>query len=128
MGYEFWPSDILRLFTLAGMPRIQPPRFHPRCQLTDRVERGRPPIITSPQTEIVYNLRFNSIDQETIPMTATVDADVESLRWFVNERFVGIAKRGEPFFWTAAPGDYIVRVVDDNGRSHSQQLHVAVIE
>jgi penicillin-binding protein 1C len=126
--FEFWPSDLMRLFDQAGMPRIRPPRYLPRCNMNDRAERGRPPFITSPQLSIVYNVRSKTVGTDTIPLSATADADVDDLRWFVDERFVGATKRGESFFWKAQPGDFIVRVVDDSGRSHSRFLHVAVVE
>ncbi|MES1172523.1 MAG: penicillin-binding transpeptidase domain-containing protein, partial [Bacteroidota bacterium] len=54
--FEVWPSDLARLFTVAGLPRRALPPPAPGC---DDVEapRGNPPRITSPLTGVTYTLR-----------------------------------------------------------------------
>jgi penicillin-binding protein 1C len=126
--YEFWPSDLLKLFRQAGMPRRLPPPDNPDCPLDTKAGKGLPPQITSPEKQLVYNLRAAGVGRETIPLSAVSDADARELYWFVNEKFVGKARSGEPLFWRASPGSAVVRVIDDQGRSDARDVRVAVVE
>lgn len=121
--YEFWSSDLLKIFKQAGIQRRTPPPFDQTCSLTQSGV-GFSPQITSPQSQIKYIIRANSEKKTRVPFTATVDADVNSLFWFINETFLSKIPRDQPFFWTAKPGKYIVRVVDDHGRSDVRDVEV----
>lgn len=126
--YEFWSSDLLKLFRQAGIPRRTPPADNPNCPLEIRATRGLAPQITSPQPHLTYSLRAKRIGQETIPLQAVTDADARSVYWFLNEKYVGESKSGQPLFWNAQPGDYVVRAVDDQGRADARDLKVSVVE
>lgn len=126
--FEFWPSDLHRLFEQAGLPRVRPPAYASRCGLANRAELGRAPTITTPQPQVTYHVRANNDAHDRIPLAATADADVATLHWFVDDRFLGVTTRGEPLLWTTQPGNYIVRVVDDSGRSDAQPVRVALVE
>ncbi|MBI5883799.1 MAG: penicillin-binding protein 1C [Elusimicrobia bacterium] len=126
--FEFWPSDLMKIFNLARIPRRSPPADNPACGLADRSTRGIPPIITSPQPGLTYSLRAASLSGQTMPLSAVTDADARQTFWFVNERFVGRSRSGEPFFWTPQPGRFVVRVVDDQGRADARDVNVAVVE
>jgi len=125
--YEFWSSDLLNIFRQAGMQRRTPPPFDQSCFFGLKKDNGIVPQITSPQTELSYALQSQTKD-ETIPFTATVDADVEKLYWFVDETLVGVTHRDQPYLWAAKPGKFIVRVVDDHGRADIKSLKVTVVE
>jgi len=124
--YEFWSSDLLSIFRKAGIPRRTPPPYHPACKIEQTSLQGEAPKITSPRTQLSYQFRQNK-KQEKIPFMATTDADVEYVYWFLNESYIGRAKRGKPFFWQPKPGSYIVRVIDDLGRGGSRNLKVELI-
>ncbi|MBE9535536.1 MAG: penicillin-binding protein 1C [Proteobacteria bacterium] len=126
--YEFWPSDLLNIFRLAGIPRRVPPPYDPKCSIESKAAFGNPPEITSPITNVVYNLRANKVGKETIPFTVVTDADTREVFWFVDEKLVGRSTGREPFFWHAIPGKFIIRVVDDNGRSDREEVEVSVVE
>ncbi|MBI5624104.1 MAG: penicillin-binding protein 1C [Elusimicrobia bacterium] len=126
--FEFWSSDLLKIFRLAGMPRRLPPPDNPECGITARSTRGLAPVITSPQPGLTYSLRAARLGSETIPLAAVTDADSRQLFWFVNDRFVGRSRNGEPFFWSPQPGAFIVRVVDDQGRADARDVDIAVVE
>jgi penicillin-binding protein 1C len=126
--YEFWPSDLLRLFREAGMPRRVPPRETPGCALEERAARGAAPKITSPQEGVTYSLRAARVGEEPIPLTAVTDADARELFWFVDAELVGKTLRGEPLLWRARPGLFVVRAVDDQGRAGATRVRVAVVE
>ncbi len=125
--YEFWPSDILRIFQQAGIPRRTPPPWDPRLSLDDQAARGKPPRITSPQNHVVYTVRMRSGENERVPLKAVTDADSKEVFWFLDERYLGRSDNGEPFFWKPEPGSYVVRAVDDHGRSDSRDIQVALV-
>ena len=119
---EFWPSDLQRLFELAGLPRRRPPADDPSCGLTSRAGRGLPPKITSPLSGATY--RAAAADPGTIALTAVADADVRALWWFADGALIGHSAPGRPFFWIPRPGKSTVRVVDDQGRADAREVEV----
>ncbi len=122
---EFWPSDLLRLFRQAGLPRRRPPAFEPGCALAG-VEPGAAPAIRSPLAGVSYELAPQG--ELAIPFTASTDADAAWLYWFVDQALVGRKAPGQPLLWLGRPGRYLVRVVDDRGRSDSRELVVRLAQ
>lgn len=117
--YEFWPSDLLALFRQAGVPRKTPPPFGEPCGLAS--QGGLAPEIQSPDAHLDYALRASN---QQIPFSAISDSDARSLFWFVDNRYVGRVKPGESLMWAAQPGEFDVRVVDDQGRAAQVRLRV----
>lgn len=126
--YEFWSSDLLRLFKQAGIPRRVPPPDNPQCPLQAKAERGLPPRITSPQEGLTYSLRAANVGRETITLAAVTDADAREVFWFVDEKFLGKAPSSQTFSWTPRPGRFVLRAVDDQGRADAREVKVAVVE
>ncbi len=125
--YEFWPSDLQRVFEQAGMPRRRPP-VNPECNGSERIS-GLPPSITSPLRSSAYTLRLKQLAEERIPFTATNDADVRGLYWFVDDAYVGRSTPGEPLYWQPhGAGRYTVRVVDDHGQADQRILDITLVE
>lgn len=127
--YEMWSSDMLQLFQLAGLPRRTPPRFDPRCEgHTAGTADGTPPQITSPLRGVVYSLRAKRLGQETITLRASTSAGVRDIYWFVGRSFLGKAAAGGTLGWRPeAPGAFMVRAVDDQGRSDARLIELAVV-
>ena len=124
--YEFWSSDILRIFAQAGMQRSLPPPFEAGCSLFETTV-GVPPVILSPRANVTYSLRLNQPPQ-TIMLDASADADVRKLYWFINNELLGTATLDQPLAWQAKAGRYHLRVVDDHGRSSSRELIIENVE
>ncbi|MHA3774310.1 penicillin-binding protein 1C [Verrucomicrobiota bacterium sgz303538] len=130
--YEFWPSDLLKLFRAAGIPRRQPPPFLPgshsgaEAELTSRA--GQPPRIISPQSGHVYALRPGDEFARTLPLRAQAEADVSKLYWFADKAFLGISSPREPFYWHPTPGTYKIVALDDFGRSTSCTVRLQVAD
>ena len=124
--FEFWPSDLLRIFRQAGIPRRTPPAYDPACGLTDRSGRGAPPRITSPLSGVTYHA--TAADPGPIPLAAVADADAAELYWFADGALLGRSLAGKPLFWTPRPGRSTVRVVDDQGRADAREVEVAFSE
>ncbi len=121
--YEFWPSDLLALFKRAGLQRRSPPAPDTSCTLTSKVGEGFSPQITSPQSDITYVARLADRKVQ-LPLTAIVDGDVKNLYWFMNETYLGKTSRDKTFFLSALPGKYVIRVVDDYGRSDGKVVNI----
>ena len=126
--FEFWDSDLLRLFRHAGIPRRLPPAWHPSCGVRAKGHVGAPPRITSPRSSVVYNVRMTDKTPEKVAFYATTDADAARVYWFLDNAFLGMADAGRVFFWDPKPGDFQVRAVDDLGRATQSRMKVAVVE
>jgi penicillin-binding protein 1C len=124
--YEFWPSDILRIFAQAGVQRSTPPPFEPGCSVLES-STGTPPSIISPRAQLTYNLRVGK-QGSRIPLSASVDADVKKIYWFADNHLIGVAAPNQELFWSAKAGRYRIRVVDDHGRTDSRELIVENVE
>ncbi|ASQ45895.1 penicillin-binding protein 1C [Legionella clemsonensis] len=120
--YEFWPTDLLRIFKQAGIQRQIPPLFTPDCSAITNT--GMSPQITSPQSELRYIVRINSPVKTKIPFIAVTDADIHTVYWFINDTFVGKTTPDKPFLWAAKAGKYIVRVVDDHGLADAKEIYI----
>lgn len=124
--YEFWSSDLLKIFKRAGIQRRIPPPYDASCLLHAKANAGFGPQIISPQTQVNYVLRLAASKQTWIPFTAIVDADVRQVHWFLNASYLGKSQRDQPFLWQASPGNYVIRVVDDFGRSDARDIKVRI--
>ncbi|HEX7509232.1 MAG TPA: penicillin-binding protein 1C [Polyangia bacterium] len=122
--FEVWPTDMLKLWSNAGLPRKTPPPAASGCE-TEQEVPGAPPRITSPLNGVAYTLRPGK-GNETLAFLAETDGDAHEVFWYVGKRFAGKAQSGHPWLWTMEPGTFVVRAVDDRGRSDAQTLRVEV--
>jgi len=125
--YEFWPSDLLTIFRQAGVSLAGPPPFEPGCVLDDVAQSGMSPRITSPVAGVAYQLRSDRLDAETMVLTASVDGDVRTLYWFVDDGYIGKCAADQPLVWTPHSGTLTIRVVDDHGRAAQKEIEVGVV-
>jgi penicillin-binding protein 1C len=125
--YEFWSSELLKLFREAGIQRRTPPPFDQGCSLDAMADQGVAPRISSPQTMVSYPLPADQVNIAQVPFTAVSDAGTRILYWFVDEHFVGETPRDKPLFWTLQPGHFEVRVVDDQGRGDVRPMDVQLV-
>ena len=130
--YEYWSSDMLRLFTQAGMPRRVPPRAadcFDRALASNEADSTRAPRITTPLRGVTYTLRLSDPERQFIPLLAAIDADSGHLYWFADTNFIGAVSRGTTLHWTRpAAGSYVVRAVDERGRSATRDLTVEWVQ
>ncbi|CAM4462464.1 MAG: Penicillin-binding protein 1C [Legionellaceae bacterium] len=122
--YEFWPTDLLKIYRSAGIQRLPPPPYKKECQLLEQNVSGVNPYITSPQEEYIYTIDSNSHKHKKIIFLASADSDIKTIYWFLNEQYLGKTIPEEPFLWKAKPGHFIVRAVDEKGRSDAKNITV----
>ena len=121
--FEYWPSDILRLFRQAGMPRRAPPAAD--CGDGAGDARGARPRIQSPITGAAYVLRLNAAKPPQITLAAALDGDARRVHWFAGESYLGSSSAAAPLTWSpASAGRYLIRAIDDHGRSDSREVRV----
>lgn len=129
--FEFWTTDVLKIFRAAGVPRKTPPIFDPNQnkknsnQLTNTNE-GFVPKIVSPMSNTEYLMSPGETLFNNLPLKATVDADVNEVYWFVDEQFIGRSDPQETQFWSLQPGTFQIGVIDDKGRSSSKSVKIGV--
>lgn len=122
--FEYWPSDLMRVFAQAGMPRRRPPPT-PDCVADNAAGSvDARPQITSPLRGVAYTRRRGRDDQR-IPFNAVTDGVAGAVYWFVDDAYVGRTGPGGTLSWpVGAPGTHLVRAVDDRGRSDSRELRI----
>jgi len=133
--FEYWSSDMLRLFRQSGVPRRTPP---PAAECAADAADG--PRIASPIRGLSYALRAatsqsrsgprgsdsDGSGRETIPLDATAAGDASRLFWFDGRALIGAqSTAGAPLAWRPTEaGIHLVRVVDDRGRSAEREVDV----
>jgi penicillin-binding protein 1C len=118
--YEFWPSDLLKLFERAGLPRRSPPPFLPGTESELTARSGNPPKIISPAEGNASVLDTSG----EIPLRAKADADVREIYWFANRSFIGKSQATDMLSWKSTRGSYQLIALDDHGRSSSCNVSV----
>ena len=123
--YEFWPSDINKLFQKSGIQKVQPPKFMPGCKIELTANSGNPPQILSPANNSTYNV--NGSSKKDIAFIVSADSDTEKLYYFIDNKFEGTSQAGETFFWYPVSGNHILTVTDNMGRSSSIKFQVEML-
>lgn len=114
---EFWTSDLLELFELAGLPRDSP-----AAEFND----GKPPQILSPLSSTEYILDKK---RASIVLNASADSDAGELFWFSGTEFLARSKPNEKVEWRpSSTGKREITVTDSRGRSSSRIISVSSIE
>jgi penicillin-binding protein 1C len=122
--YEYWPSDILHLFKMAGLNRKQPPPHNPNCRL--QKDNGQLEIL-APKRGLVYLLEnVAADDRDQLAFEAVSGGDSVRVSWFVGNEYLGASSQGEKLYWRPRPGKFEVRAVDDQGRYATRKIQVQV--
>jgi penicillin-binding protein 1C len=120
--YEYWPSDLMRLYAQAGMPRRVPPSGE--CGSSNA--GGIAPAISAPVRGAAYVMRHTQAERNVVPLAATAEGGVNTLYWFANDSFITAGRPGIAAAWRPPqPGRYLLRVVDEHGRADSREVVVA---
>jgi penicillin-binding protein 1C len=118
--FEFWPSDLMKLFRTGGIARRTPPPAEPDC--AGVITGGAAPLISSPSRGVIYSAPGDG--RTEISLAAVTDADSRTVYWFIDDELVGTSHPGETLFWKARPGTFIVRAVDEQGRAAAEVMNV----
>lgn len=122
--YEFWPTDLLSIFKQAGIQPHTPPGYMKGCHFSTNM--GLDPQIRSPEPSLQYIINIHNAQYVNIPLTAVTDAEVSNIHWFINESYFTQTHPNQAVIWQAKPGKFVVRVVDDHGRSDAKEIIVRI--
>lgn len=126
--YEFWPSDIVQLFTKFGLPYKKAPAFEANCEHSEMGLAGAPEIV-SPKQDLIYSVRFNNKDgYEKIPFKAKVDQEIKKVFWFANQKPLGESAPNETLLAELQPGRYEITLVDDQGQVATRPFQVKLVQ
>jgi penicillin-binding protein 1C len=124
--YEFWPSDILRLYAQAGMPRRRVPEDH--CASRRASASIVPPQIVSPVTGATYQVSSSTASTSALQLNATAGSEVHALYWFADGAFLGESRPSAPYAWVPShAGEFALSVVDDLGASATRMVRVGAV-
>lgn len=119
--HEYWPSDMRRMFRDAGMPRREPPRA---ADCGTDIAEGDAPQIVSPLRGVTYTARLS----KPAPLALRADGGSGHQYWFSNDALIGDVAAGDALAWNPPrAGRYLLRVVDEKGRSDSRDLVVEIV-
>ncbi|WP_392564066.1 penicillin-binding protein 1C [Orbus wheelerorum] len=125
--FEYWPSDLAKIFAKAGMQKKSPPDSS-HC-LSPHNYLGQAPKITSPLKNVVYQFRVNNQKNERISLNANVDGEVKKLYWFIDNQFIGSSLQNQTLdLLPTKSGVFKLLVVDDLGRSDARIIKVELLE
>ena len=122
--WEFWPSDLKKIFEKAGIYKPDPPDWLPECGR--REAAAPPPRIISPKKNVVYYKNASDSDF-AIPLIAAADADAGEISWYAGAVFLGKSAPGDALFWRPARfGKTDIRAVDSGGRTSRVKCDVSL--
>lgn len=111
--YQFWPSEIYKIYDKAGIQLEQPPAFLHDCEQIDTGVVGKPPLIKQPtdgSTLIAHG------KNDKMSLYAEADADVDYIFWYINDVFVGKSFPDESVVTPILLGKAVIKAVDNFGR------------
>ena len=119
--WEFWPSDLERMFRSAGINKPSPPPYLPECRGREGLSDGPAPSIELPRAGITYSLGTGG----TVPLLANAASGADLLYWFADSRFIGTSLPGEVLLFSPQTRRTLIRVVDSAGRTSQRVLRTA---
>jgi penicillin-binding protein 1C len=121
--YEFWTSDMLRLFREAGMPRRVAPHAADCGGKFNGGNDSDAPRIVSPVRGLAYTVRISR--PAPLLLRADAAAGTQAVYWFAGNAYLGRAPFGEGLAWLPPQaGRYSLRAVDDRGLADNRELTV----
>jgi penicillin-binding protein 1C len=124
--FAYWSSALRQNFAAAGLPLALPPPSPHCANATDSL--GSPPRIRSPLRGETYLLKADDGVRSDVPLSADADADVGSLYWFADSAYLGRTAAGQSLSWRPEQaGIFLLRVVDDHGRSDSRSIRIGLL-
>lgn len=125
--WEFWPSDMRRIFESAGVVKKDPPAWLPECGKDKIGTSGKAPRIKSPKSHVQYQREMTTHEMK-IPLIASADADVQKIYWYADKIFIGSSNPEEAIFWTPENGgEIMITAVDNLGRSKKQKCRIRTV-
>lgn len=127
-SYNFWPSDVLQAYAVAGVTIRRPPPFKGDCAYAETEYKGNAPQIITPPDNGRFIVRSGKLNQEKIALKAVTDADSKYIYWFINNKLIDKAKVIDIIEITPPLGISEIKAVDDMGRSATVKINVKLVD
>ena len=119
---EDWPPKIATWLERSGHALAPIPEHNPFCT---GAYAGVKPVIISPDKDVVYIIRHHvPLNQQGIPLEASVAAGTREVFWFVDGALYGKSIAGERLFYTPVSGMHRLTCTDSDGRSSSLTITI----
>lgn len=112
-AYQFWDSDVYKIYEQAGIILNRPPEFLNTCTEIRENAAGKAPVIKTP---IDGSVLIVHTPNAKMTLSAEIDADVSETFWFVNDVFAGKSGRYDSLETPLPNGKAIIRAMDNLGR------------
>jgi penicillin-binding protein 1C len=125
--YQNLPPEILALYTAQNQMFERVPEHNPKCS---RAFQGTAPVITSLTDGKEYLIekgnggKANGGAASELMLTCAAANDVQTVYWFVNDKFYQAAKPHERLFFAPERGGNKISCSDDKGRNTNIWVNV----
>lgn len=119
---QFWPSDIIQVFSEAGIHKPAAPEWEAGCNAGKSAVSVSSLRITSPARNTSYKAHMEG--KNTLQLKASCDGHVHTLFWFVDDVPVAQGKPDDKMMIPLTVGKHHVRVIDDAGNADTVPLTV----
>jgi penicillin-binding protein 1C len=126
--YEFWPSDMAKLFRAAGLPRVAPPPLAGTRTPEGNLVGAQGPRIVSPKSDRIYHVRVSMENDAVLDLEAATESAHDEVHWFIDSAYLGASSASTPLFWKPVAGRHTIRAVDDLGRADARSITVTAVE
>lgn len=110
--YPIYPPALIRYFEDKKLSYEQIPKHNPSCT---RIFQESGPRIVSPTDQSEYLIEKEEVQQ--LSLAAEVDENVKEMYWYINDRYIGMAKIGTSFIAPVPAGQVKISCTDDQGRT-----------
>ncbi|MDQ3050180.1 MAG: penicillin-binding protein 1C [Bacteroidota bacterium] len=113
------PASVYAFYTANNIPFSKSPPHNPLCT---QLFSEQPPVIVSPVNNKEYLLEKNA--SQPLQLTCNAGADISTVYWYINDRFLAKSTPSEATFFTPEEGSYKISCSDDKGRNRDISVNV----
>jgi penicillin-binding protein 1C len=113
-----YPPELVNFWKRIKAPAPGLPPHFAGCM---NVAPGDGPTIVSPSDDMTY---YVASAQQELSLQAAPSADVSTVSWYIDERFLGRVPAGAPWLVKIANGEHVASCVDDHGRATTTRFTV----
>lgn len=110
--YPNYAPELLNYFEMNNLPYIKIPAHNPACK---KVYENNNPKITKPVNGLTYYVSKN--DNQELMLLAQASNDVQTISWYLDNKFIKTVNKNEPVFIKPAIGKVKISCTDDKGRN-----------
>ncbi len=121
--YRNLKPEIRSFYELTGVKYKKIPPHFPNCE---RIFRENSPQITSPIKNVEYFI--DKIDSTKIMLSADVSPDVDTVYWYINNKFIASRRSNKKLFVIPPSGKIKISCTDDKGRNTNIFIVIKYIE